>query len=115
MELNYIANGDYLIPALTLDEEVPVYGKYGMLRKRYLKEHRKGYYSSLLLSGKLVAHLNETDALTREFISRTVEATAKRQNIDEAIKACDQMAWAGAMNAIKSQAEEAALREIVFL
>lgn len=114
MELEYAANGDYLVPALVLDEEAPAYGKYGMLRKRHLQEHRRGLYAALLLKGNLVSHLNETDALAHEFISRTVKEMAKRQGITEAMKAGDQVAWVGAMNALKAQAEEAALAEFVY-
>ena len=58
MELNYVQNGDYLIPDLTLHEEEPAYGKYGRLRKRYLQQQRKGFYGALLLQRELVAHLN---------------------------------------------------------
>lgn len=114
MELSYARNGDYLIPDLTIDEQEPAFGKYGRMRKQYLKEHRKGLYAALLLKGELVAHLNEADALARDFISRTVIDMAKRQGIDEALKARDQMAWVGAMNAIRAQAEEMALAEFVY-
>ena len=114
MELEYVANGDYLIPAFVLDEQAPTYGKYGMLRKRYLQEHRRGMYSALLLEGGLTAHLNETDALAREFISRSVKEMAQRRGIDEDMKARDQLAWVRAMNALKAQAEEAAMKEFVY-
>ena len=114
MELNYVQNGDYLIPDLTLHEEEPAYGKYGRLRKRYLQQQRKGFYGALLLQRELVAHLNSIDAEARLYVSRTVEELAKRQHSDEALKARDQMAWVGAMNAIRNQAEEIALREIVY-
>ena len=114
MELTYTQNGDYLIPDLTIDEAAPNYGKYGRMRKRYLQQHRKGFYAALLLQGELVSHLNSIDAQTRDAVSRTVEEMAKRQHIDEALKVHDQMAWVGAMNAILNQAEEMALREIVY-
>ena len=68
----------------------------------------------MLLQRELVAHLNSIDAEARLYVSRTVEELAKRQHIDEALKARDQMAWVGAMNAIRNQAEEIALREIVY-
>ena len=62
MKLTYTQRGDYLLPDLTLtNEPVPTYGKYGRMRKRYLQEHRKTLYNNLLLSDKLVAHLNDVD------------------------------------------------------
>lgn len=114
MELNYRQCGDYLIPDLVMDEAAPAYGKYGRLRKRYLQQYRKGLYSALLLQGKLVSHLNSIDEETRSFVFRYVKELAKSQHIDEALKARDPMAWVGAMNAIKQQAEEIALREFVY-
>lgn len=78
-----------------------------------MQEHRKGTYSTLLLSGKLNEHLHEIDEQAHDFVSRTVKQLAAAQGIDEALKARDQMAWVGAMNAIKAQAEEVVVRELV--
>lgn len=114
MELTYKQCSDYLIPDLVMDEAVPNYGKYGRLRKRYLQQHRKGLYAVLLLQGELVSHPNSVDAEARLCVSRYVEEMAKDQHIDEALKARDQLAWVGAMNAICSQTEEIVLREIVY-
>jgi hypothetical protein len=111
---SYGQQGNSLIPDLTIGEEKPSYGKYGFLRKRYLKEHCKDTYSQLLLSGKLHQHLAETDELVHDFIFRLVKAIAAKQGVDEALKARDQIAWVGAMNAIKTQAEEIALAEFVY-
>ena len=89
--ISYTLNGDYYIPDLELSEkEQQPIGKYGMLRKRFLQEQRKGIYSALMLSGKLYEHLYEVDELTREFVSRTVKQLAAAQGIDEALKARDQ-------------------------
>ena len=114
MELTYRQCGDYFIPDLMIDEAEPAYGKYGGLHKRYLQQYRKGLYSTLLLQGELIAHLNRIDAEARSFVFRYVKELAKSQHIDEALKARDPMAWVGAMNAIKHQAEEVALREFVY-
>lgn len=114
-EITYTQVGDYLMPDLTLgDEPQPSYGKYGMLRKWYLKEHCRGMYSSLLLSGKLNIHLAEVDETVHDFIFRLVKEMAAKQRVNEALKARDQMAWVGAMNIIKAQAEEIALAEYVY-
>lgn len=114
-ELTYTQVGDYLLPDLTVgDEAQPAYGKYGTLRKRYLKKHRRTMYASLLISGKLNQHLAEVDTLARASVSRLVKKLAWQQGIDEAAKARDQMAWVGAMNMIKAQAEEIVLAEYVY-
>ena len=115
MNLSYIRNGDYFIPSLTLPEQPePTYGKYGRMRKRYLQEHCKTQYNELLLSGKLVAHLNNVDAQAQEYLARIVLQAAKKQGVTEELKARDQMQWVGAMNAIHAQAEEFVLSEIVY-
>lgn len=79
-----------------------------------MREHCKDTHSALLLSGRLNEHLHEIDEQAHDFISRTVKQLAAAQGIDEALKARDQMAWVGAMNEPKAQAEEAAVKEIVF-
>ena len=115
-EINYTQVGDYLIPNLIIsDEPQPVYGKYGMLRKQYLKEHRKGTYAQLILSNQLNRHLAEVDVHTRAFISRLVSEIAQQQGINETMKTNNQMAWVGAMNTIKVQAEEVALAKHVYV
>jgi hypothetical protein len=114
-ELTYTQVGDYLLPDLTVgDEAQPGYGKYGMLRKRYLKEHRRVMYVSLLLSGKLNQHLAKVDTQSHASVCRLVKEMARRQGVNEAMKARDQMAWVGAMNEIKAQAEEIVLVEYVY-
>jgi hypothetical protein len=115
-ELTYTRVGDYLLPDLTIGEEPqPTYGKYGMLRKRYMKEHRKGAYTQLLLFGNLNQYLAKFDETVRISVSRLVKEMVKQQGVDEALKAKDQMAWVGAMNMIKAQAEEIVLAEYVYL
>ncbi len=113
-EITYSRVGDYLYPNLYIDKPQPSYGKYGMLRKQFLKEHRPGTYSGLMLTCELNLHLAEVDWLARDCVSRLVSDLAKQQGIDEALKARNQMAWVGAMNAIKAQAEEVALAAYVY-
>ena len=113
-ELTYTMIGDYLLPDLTISEPQPTYGKYGMLRKRHLKKYRRGTYASLLISGKLNQHLAEIDRLVRDAVSQLVKEMAKRQGVDETMKAHNQMAWVGAMNMIRAQSEEIALSEYVY-
>ena len=111
----YIQNGDYLIPNLTLPaEETKPLGKYGMLRKTYLKKHRKGLYSCMLLQGTLYDHLYEIDEEAHIFIDRYVKEMAEKEGVDETLRAKDQMAWMQAMNNIRSRAEEIVLYELIY-
>lgn len=114
-DLTYSRSGDYYIPDLTLPEQPkPIYGKYGRMRKRYLKEHRGSLYNRLLLDGTLTAHLNSVDAEAMALLNCIVSRAAKKQGVTEELKARDQMQWVGAMNAIHAQAEEFILSEIVY-
>ena len=111
----YIRVGDYFIPDLVLDDE-PEYqiGKYGRMRERYLKEHRRAAYAELKLSGKLDAHLAEIDQTCNERMDTIIAQMKEREGVTEALKASDQIAWVGAMNNIRSRAEEIVLAEVVY-
>lgn len=117
-ELTYTKNGDYLIPDLALDgedemEEMPL-GRYGMLRRTFLKEHHHGTYTSMLLTGRLEPHLREIDRQAQEQVDRTLKELMEQNGVDEALKASDQMAWVQAVNSLKAMAEEPVLAEIVY-
>ena len=108
------ADGMYY-PDLELpEEEVPRYGKYGRMRHTYLREHKKAYYTTLLFDGKLVAYLNEIDAAANDRMDLITKQMAKVQGVNEALKVHDQMAWVGAMNNIRSAAEEIVLSELIY-
>ena len=113
--LSYTLHGDYYFPNLIVDEEKATYGKYGMLRKRYLKEHKSGYYQYLMLSGKLTEHLNQVDREARETVERLVEQMTEKQGVTEQMKEENPMEWVRRMNNIKANAEEIALKEIIYL
>ena len=81
---------------------------------RFLQEHKPGLYSYLILSGKLYQHLVETQEAAQTRIDRIVAEMAKNAGIDEELKVQDQMAWVGAMNAIRQQAEEIVLEEMIY-
>ena len=110
MKITYTMQGDYLLPDLTLphQEEITL-TKYGRMRKTYLKNHRKVFYNQLIDSGKLNAHLEEIEKIANWSVRQIMKRIAEQQGITEKLKATDQMAWVGAMNAIKSQAEEVVL------
>ena len=106
--------GDYLIPDIELPERNYEIGKYGRMRHRYLKEHRKIQYTTMILNGTLYDHLEEIDRISNERMETMVAAMKKQQGITEELKAADQLAWVGAMNNIRNAAEEIILRELIY-
>ncbi len=113
--LNYTRNGDYQIPNLTLSENGsrPL-GKYGRMRKNYLKEHRPVLWNSLILSEKLYPHLREIDETASQRMEQLMTELMKQNGVTEALKATDPMEWTGLMNNLKAQAEETILNELIF-
>ena len=113
MKLTYTQTGDYLIPNLMLSEETQkIPGKYGMLRKTYLKMHRGGTYQALLLSGKLNQHLLEIDRTANSRMEQIVDQMLQTTPAPD--KAADQMGWVQHMSALTQQAEEIVLQELVY-
>ena len=111
----YTQVGDVLLPNLFIGEtEQRPIGKYGRIRKRYLKEQHPVIFSELLLSGKLYPHLMEIDEACERRIELLVLPMAKREGVTEALKATDQMEWVRRMNSIRSRAEEIMLHELVY-
>ena len=113
--MSYTLHGDYYLPDLVLREEELTYGKYGMLRKQFLKEHRSARYQYLLLTGKLNEHLNQTDQEAREQVETLMEQMTEKQGVTEELKAQDQMKWVRLMNNIKASAEEIILKNMVYV
>ena len=91
------------------------YGKYGMLRKQFLKEHRSARYQYLLLTGKLNEHLNQTDQEAREQVETLMKQMTEKQGVTEELKAQDQMEWVRLMNNIKASAEEIVLKNMIYV
>ena len=112
--LSYTLHGDYYLPELEINEEEPVYGKYGIMRKQFLKEHRSARYQYLVLTGKLTEHLNQVDKETREKVEMLVEQMAERWGVTEELKLQDQMEWVRRMNNITNAVEEMVLLEIIY-
>ena len=113
--MSYTLHGDYYLPDLVLREEEPIYGKYGMLRKQFLKEHRSAGYQYLLLIGKLNEHLNQTDQEAREQVETLMEQMTEKQGVTEELKAQDQMERVRLMNNIKASAEEIVLKNMIYV
>ena len=112
-ELNYTLHGDYYLPDLEINEEEPTYGKYGIMRKQFLKEHRSARYQYLVLTGKLTDHLNQVDQEVREKVEMLVERMDEQWGVTEKLKMQDQMEWVRRMNNIKSAAEEMVIKEYI--
>ena len=111
----YTQVGDYLLPNLIIDEDEQQFiGKYGRMRKRYLKEHRPVLFTNLLLSGKLDQHLTKIDRACTERMELLTRQMADREAVTEALKATDQMEWVRRMNNIQNRAEEIVLNELVY-
>ena len=115
-EITYSRIGDYNLPDVTLPEQEHSFvGKYGLLRKAYLKTHRRVVYTNLLTSGKLYEHLVETDRAANDLLETLLKQSAEAQGITESLKADNQMAWVGAMNNIRQQAEEIIFNELIYV
>ncbi len=113
--LSYTLCGDYYLPDLVLNEEEPTYGKYGMLRKQFLKEHKSARYQYLLLTGKLTEHLNQIDQEVTEQVEVLIEQMAEKQGVNKNLKRRDQMKWVRLMNNIKVSSEEIVVREVIYM
>lgn len=100
--LNYTLQGDCYFPDLVLpEEESATYGKYGMLYRTFLKEHRRGTYTTLLMQGEFVEHLNQINREANERMELLVRKMADNQGVTEKLKEENQMLWVGLMNSIK--------------
>ena len=112
--MTYIQNGDYQIPDLELSQqpEKPL-GKYGRMRKTYLKEHRPILYNQMLMSEKLYPHLLEIEETANSRLEQMMLQLAESAGATEELKARDPMRWVGLMNTCKAQAEEILMAELI--
>ena len=114
MKLTYHRCGDYLLPDLTIPDKPVALGKYGRMRKTYLKEHRPILWNNLLLTGKLDSHLREIDRTANSRLEQMMTELAMLTGVTESLKEKSPMAWTQQMNALKVQAEEVLLTELVY-
>ena len=117
MKVTYHKEGQFLVPDLTIgseSKEPRMIGKYGLLRKTYLKNHRPVLYQSLLIGGKLNDHLADIDEAATGRFMRLMDQIARAQGITEALKAKNMLLWIQRMNAVREQADEIVLRELVY-
>lgn len=111
----YELQGDYYIPCLTLPAEKnkPI-GLWGQRHKRYLKEHRKATYTTLLTSGKLNSYLTDIDEQAEEMLCRLVKQMAEREGVTEKLKANNQLEWVQRMNNIRNRATEIVITDLIY-
>ena len=113
MEITYHRQGDYLYPNLVLEADEPLtIGKYGLMRKSYLKARKPHWYQSMLMTGKLERHLAEIDRTAQERVERIVARLAVSFPAPD--KATDPLGWAAHMNGLAAMAEETVLHELVY-
>lgn len=115
-EIQYTKQGNYLLPNLLPPQDASDFplGKYGIMRREYLKNHRKVLYTNLLTSGKLNSHLHDVEKQAQNRMELLVRQMAKAQGITEQLKADNQMEWVGRMNNIRYAAEEIICRELIY-
>ncbi len=107
--------GDYYLPNLVLKkEEKIILNKYGRLRLNYLKEYKKAEYTIMFMEGKLNKHLKEVQEKATKRVNRIIKELKVKSNLTEIMKNTDMFYWVGTMNAIKNQAEEIVLNELIY-
>ena len=115
LNITYEKCGDYLIPNLIPDPEPEgELRKFGLMRKFYLKNYKRGIYAGLLLSGELKKHLIIIQNQAEERFDLLVEQMAKQEKVTEQLKEQDQMLWVQRMNSIRARAEEIVREEIIY-
>ncbi|MDE5698364.1 MAG: TnpV protein [Lachnospiraceae bacterium] len=116
MELTYEKNGDCLIPNLIPNEEPEgTLTRYGLMREKFLKEHRRGIYQGMILSGGLKAHCLMVQEQAEQRMDFLTAQMAKAEGVTEELKETDQMKWVGMMNNIRQSAEESVLAELIYV
>lgn len=112
--LHYTLNGDVYLPDLEASNEQPPLGKYGMMRRTYLKEHQKAFYVQLQARGELLQHLRGVDEQAQNMINAIITRMAEIDGVTEELKETDQMKWVGLMNNYRHCAEEFVLRDVIY-
>ena len=113
--LDYVLVGDYYLPVLSLPEETRPIGCWGMLRKEYLKEHKSGMYSCLLLTARLDSHLADVNEQTQERFELIEAQMRSAEGVTEDLKAQNPMEWVRRANNIRNRAQEIVLNELVYV
>ena len=114
MEVTYQRRGDYLLPELTIGQTQQPIGKYGLLRKEFLKREKRVQYNRLLIKGELMNHLFQVQTQAEEELARLIELFSQAENLSEEMKNNQPLDWTSRRNRIKKQAEELILARIIF-
>ena len=113
--IKYELKGEQYYPILEITEQIEHrIGKYGLLHRDYLKQHKRGTYTTLLTEGRLNAHLHEIDVQANEMVEAIVANLARERGIDEELKASNALKWVAEMNNLKASAEEIVLQEVIY-
>ena len=112
--MQYIRMGDYFIPDLELPQESRPIGRWGRMRREYLREHKPIQYNCLLLSGELWTYLADLNEQAQEQLDRIIQQMKTAEGVTEALKAADPTAWVQRMNSIRNRAEEIIREELIY-
>ena len=115
MKLEYILNGDYYIPNLTIQKEERSIGKWGRMHREFLREHHPIQFNHLVLSGKLWTHLADLNEQAQQRMETLIAQMQAAEGVTEVLKAPDPMAWTQRMNNIRARAEEIVREELIFV
>ena len=114
--IEYHLEGDYYIPSLIMPKQEKInLNKYGRMRLKYLKDHKKAEYSIMLMDGTLNSHLKEIQETATERVEQIIKQLKEKNNLTEDMKDTDMLYWVGTMNSIKAQAEEIILNELIYV
>lgn len=114
--IEYVRNGDYYIPNLTVpNDNVYNIGKYGRMHAKFIKENRSCFYTAKMIDGTWLAYLSEIDASAKEMVDRLIRELVAKQGVSEELKANDQIAWVSAMEQIKHMADEFVLQKLIYV
>ena len=114
--IEYRLEGDYYIPNIVVPkEEKMVLNKYGRMRLKYLKEHKKADYTIMLINGTLNTHLKEIQETTQTRVNQIIDQLKEKSDLTENMKNTDMLYWVGTMNSIKAQAEEIVFNELIYV
>ena len=113
--IEYVRQGDYYIPNLVLPKQKKIHlNKYGRMRLNYLKEHKKAEYTIMFIENTLIDHLEEIQETATKRVDEIINKLKAQSNLTEDMKNTDMLYWVGSMNAIKQQAEEIVLNELIY-
>ena len=114
--IEYVRQGNYYIPNLVLPKQKKIHlNKYGRMRLNYLKEHKKAEYAIMVMENTLIDHLEEIQETAIKRVNQIISNLKEKSDLTEDMKNTNMLYWVGTMNAIKQQAEEIILKELIYV